>query len=66
MEEIIESEIGSGQDFYANIVAALRGEEELNVKPEQARDVIYVLELAEQSWAEQRAMPFENEAATDN
>lgn len=66
VEEIIESEIGSGQDFYANIVAALRGEEELNVKPEQARDVIYVLELAEQSWAEQRAMPFENEAATDN
>lgn len=54
--EIIKSEVGSGQDFYANIVAVLRGKEELFVKPEQARDVIRILELCEQSWEEQRVI----------
>ncbi len=59
--EYISSEAGSGQDFYRNIVAALDGKEELIVQPEQARDVIRILELAEQSWREQRVMKFENE-----
>ena len=59
--ETITSETGSGQDFYKNIVATLRGEEELLVKPEQARDVIRILELAEQSWREQRVISLEGE-----
>ncbi len=56
VEEYVLSEIGTGQDFYKNIVATLLGEEELFIKPEQARDVIRILELAEQSWAEQRTV----------
>ncbi|NGF57951.1 Gfo/Idh/MocA family oxidoreductase [Parapedobacter sp. SGR-10] len=59
--ERIPSEIGSGEDFYRNVVAVLDGEEALIVKPEQARDVIRILELAEQSWREQRVVKFENE-----
>ena len=61
VEEKIESEWGSGQDFYKNIVGAIRGEEELFIKPEQARDVIRILELAEKSWAEQRTISLEGE-----
>lgn len=61
VEEYVLSEIGSGQDFYKNIVATLLGEEELFVKPEQARDVIRILELAEQSWAEQRTIKTEGQ-----
>ncbi len=61
VEEKIESEYGSGQDFYKNIVAAIKGEEDLFIKPEQARDVIRLLELAEKSWAEQRTIPLEGE-----
>jgi len=61
VEEKVESELGSGQDFYKNIVSALKGEEDLFVKPEQARDVIRILELAEQSSAEQRTISLEGE-----
>ena len=50
--ERIPSEVGSGQDFYKNIAAVLDGKEELIIKPEQARDVIRMLELAEKSWSE--------------
>jgi len=55
--ELVTSEIGSGQDFYINIVAALNKEEDVFVKPEQARDVIRILELGDQSWREQRTVP---------
>ena len=58
---IIPSELGSGQDFYKNIVAALRGEQDLFIKPEQARDVIRILELCEKSWEEQRVISLEGE-----
>lgn len=61
IEEIIPSEKGSGEDFYKNIVATLKGEEKLFVKPEQARDVIRILELAEQSWTEQRVVSLAGE-----
>jgi len=57
--ERIPSEVGSGEDFYRNVVAVLDGEEALIVKPEQARDVIHVLELAEQSWKEGRVVNLE-------
>lgn len=61
VEERIPSEVGSGQDFYKSIAAALKGEAEVFVKPEQARDVIRILELAEQSWKEQRAISLKGE-----
>lgn len=56
MEQTVVSERGSGQDFYKNIVTVLDGKETLLVQPEQARDVIRILELAEQSWTEQRVV----------
>ncbi len=61
VEERIESEVGAGQDFYKNIVNTLLSEEELFVKPEQARDVIRILELAELSWKEQRTISLAGE-----
>ncbi|MBE8714305.1 oxidoreductase [Sphingobacterium hungaricum] len=61
VEETVVSEIGSGQDFYNNIVEVLNNKQELIVKPEQARDVIRLLELAEQSWKEQRTIAIENQ-----
>lgn len=54
VHEYVKSEIGSGQDFYKNIVSTLRGEAELFITAEQARDVIRILELGDQSWKEQR------------
>lgn len=61
VHEYVLSEIGTGQDFYKNIVATLSGKEDLLVKPEQARDVIRILELGEQSWAEKRTIPLQGE-----
>jgi scyllo-inositol 2-dehydrogenase (NADP+) len=48
---------GSYPSYYTNVARALRGEEELAVKPEQARDVIRLIELAEQSNKEKRMIP---------
>jgi len=56
IRETVPSERGSGQDFYRNLVDVLDGRAELIVKPEQARDVIRVLELAERSWKEGRVV----------
>ncbi len=61
VNERIVSEVGSCEDFYQNIVAAIRGEEALFITPEQARDVIRILELAEQSWKEQRVISLAGE-----
>lgn len=61
VEERVLSEIGSGQDFYKNIVATLRGEDKLNITAEQARDVIRVLELGDLSWKEQRVVSMEGQ-----
>lgn len=57
----IKSERGSGQDFYANVVDVLQGTSSLIVRPEQARDVIRVLELCEQSWNEKSVIPLAGE-----
>lgn len=59
--EYVTSEVGTGQDFYKNIVATLNGQEELFIKPEQARDVIRILELGDQSWSEQRTVAMEGQ-----
>ena len=61
VQEYVLSEVGTGQDFYKNIVATLRGEEALYIKPEEARDVIRILELGDISWREKRTVPVEGE-----
>ncbi|MCI0921986.1 Gfo/Idh/MocA family oxidoreductase [Sphingobacterium rhinopitheci] len=61
VHEYVTSEVGTGQDFYKNIVATLNGTEELFIKPEQARDVIRILELGDQSWKEQRTVVTEGQ-----
>lgn len=61
VHEYVQSEIGSGQDFYKNIVAFLRDEAPLFIRPEQARDVIRILELGDQSWKEKRTIPIQGE-----
>ena len=54
----LKSERGDYRIFYQNIYNAILGTEELLVKPEQARDVIKVMELAIQSNAEKRRVEF--------
>jgi predicted dehydrogenase len=49
---------GYWRGLYENVVAAIRGEAELEVKPEQSRDGIRVMELARQSWMEGRKVPW--------
>ncbi|MCA5005308.1 Gfo/Idh/MocA family oxidoreductase [Sphingobacterium bovistauri] len=61
VHEYVLSEVGAGQDFYRNIVATLKGEESLLIKPEEARDVIRILELGDISWRERRTVPVEGE-----
>src|SRR5690606_6940583 len=53
---LIPSETGSGQDFYNNLVETLNGPAELIVTAPQARDVIRILEMTEQSAQEMRAI----------
>ncbi|MFD2598586.1 Gfo/Idh/MocA family oxidoreductase [Sphingobacterium corticis] len=59
--EPVASERGSGQDFYANMVDVLDGNSTLIVQPKQARDVIRILELCEQSWAEKTVISLAGE-----
>jgi predicted dehydrogenase len=47
---------GSYPSYYASVARAIRGQEELTVKPEQAREVIRLIELAQRSNTEQRAI----------
>lgn len=61
VNENVVSEIGSGEDFYRNVVAAIRGEAELLVQPTEARDVIRILVAAEQSNREQRVVSLKGE-----
>lgn len=55
---IIESETGDYRKFYQNIYEAITQNAELEVKPEQAREVIRVIERALQSSKEKRVVPF--------
>jgi scyllo-inositol 2-dehydrogenase (NADP+) len=48
---------GRYPDYYDNLYRAITGQEELAVKPEQAREVIRLIELAEQSQTEKRMIP---------
>jgi len=49
---------GRYPDYYTNVYQAIVGQEELAVKPEQAREVIRLIELAQQSAAEKRVIPY--------
>lgn len=55
----VKSERGNYVVFYENVCKALNGEEELAVKPEQARNTIKVIELAMLSNKEKRTVDFE-------
>lgn len=55
----IESEIGDYRCFYKNIYKAILGEEDLNVTPEQARNVIKIIELAIKSNDEKHTIKVE-------
>lgn len=57
-EERVESERGDYTQFYRNIYNVLSGKEELKVTPEQARDVIKVIEAAQKSQKEKCKVPF--------
>ncbi len=56
----VESEVGDYTGLYQNVYKAILGEEELIVKPEQARNTIRVIELALLSSQEQRTVQFTN------
>lgn len=56
--EYLRSEKGNYPAFYQNVYQAIIGQSELQVKPEQARDVIRIIELAELSWGEKRTLDF--------
>lgn len=48
---------GCYPEYYNNVYRAIARKEELAVKPEQAREVIRLIELAEQSAQEKRTIP---------
>jgi scyllo-inositol 2-dehydrogenase (NADP+) len=48
---------GCYPEYYKNVYRAITGQEELVVKPERARDVIRLIELAQQGNAERRMIP---------
>jgi predicted dehydrogenase len=54
----VKSETGNYVDYYENVYKAILGEEELAVKPEQARNTIRVIELAMQSNQEKRTIEY--------
>lgn len=57
----VESERGNYPAFYRNVRDAVWGTEALLVKPEEARNVIRIIELAEKSWNERRTVMLTNE-----
>ncbi|MDQ2770693.1 MAG: Gfo/Idh/MocA family oxidoreductase [Bacteroidota bacterium] len=57
MNATVKSEPGDYGAFYRNLHQVLTANGELLVLPQQARDVIYLIELAEQSNQEKRTLP---------
>ncbi|KAJ1812415.1 hypothetical protein LPJ75_003661 [Coemansia sp. RSA 2598] len=49
---------GRYADYYENVAGAIRGTDRLVVTPEQAADVIRIIELAKQSSSERRSLAF--------
>lgn len=54
----VESEPGDYREFYRNVYQAILGEKSLIVQPEQARNTIRIIELAEESHTQKRWIPF--------
>ena len=54
----VKSERGNYVGFYKNVYKAIIGEEELIVTPEQARNIIRIIELAMQSNEDKRTIPY--------
>lgn len=57
-ERQVESERGDYRKLYQNLYNAILGKEELLVKPEEAREVIKVIELAYRSHEEKCRIPY--------
>jgi scyllo-inositol 2-dehydrogenase (NADP+) len=57
-EGSVETIAGSYQAYYQNIVDAINGRAKLAVKPEEAKNTIRIIELAQQSAEEKRTVPF--------
>jgi predicted dehydrogenase len=55
----VESETGDYREFYRNVYDAILGMDTLSVMPEQARNVIKVIEIAVQSSSEKRWVKFQ-------
>lgn len=55
----VESEAGDYRGFYANVYQAITGQADLAVTAGQARDTIRIIELARQSSAEKRTIPYQ-------
>lgn len=49
---------GKWVEYYADLVAAIRGEKELVVKPQEARDTIRLMELARDSHYQGKTVPW--------
>lgn len=54
----VTSHPGSYVDYYKDVVAAIRGEKEIFVKPEESRDGIRIIELAKESAAKGITVPW--------
>ena len=54
----VESEKGSGADYYRDLAAAIRGTGPLVVNPEQSRDGIRIAELARESFDTGKTLEF--------
>mgnify|MGYP000917349157 FL=1 len=52
----IESELGDYKEYFINLRDAINGEAEIAVKPEEARNVMKIIELAFQSSKEGRTI----------
>ncbi|MDF2479267.1 MAG: oxidoreductase [Sphingobacterium sp.] len=61
VEEIIVSEKGSYPEFYQNVADTILGSATLIASPEQARDVIRIIELGYQSQSERRVISTEDQ-----
>lgn len=54
----VESEKGDYRKFYENIYRTIGGKEEIQVKPEEARNTIRIIELALESSRQKRTLQF--------
>ncbi|SEO75514.1 oxidoreductase [Paenibacillus sp. OV219] len=57
VEGVVETITGSYADYYRNVYEHIIGQAELNVKPEEARNAVRIIELALQSSEEGRKLP---------